>query len=523
MRDGRILAVGSAADLERWRGPETRTMDLAGGFAMPGLIDVHNHHAHAGRAELYELAFPNTASLDDIVDAVRRYAATRGPDEWIVGSNWGTGLLDELSRPAARRALDDAAGGRPVLLTDDSHHNRWASSRALTLAGIDARTPDPEAGHILRDPATGEPTGVLLEAAGLLVEAVAAPAVALTAEQDRAASARGIEILHSYGITAFQDAAISLPQMRALAALDADGGLDAWVVSSMTVNDQIFGYAELGDALLAHRDELTTTHHRPDFVKIFLDGTPPAHSGAFLDPYLPSAEYGDDFHGGTTMPAEELLDWLRRTAAQGVSAKIHCTGDASVRMVLDAVETIRAEGHTRPIYQIAHGQFIAAEDLPRFAQLGVVADISPFLWFPGVIADALGTVRPAEEVAGLQPNRSLIDAGALVAGGSDWPVSETPNPWEGIQGLVTRADPSGRRPGTLGPEQAITLAEAIEVFTVNGARAMGLDDTTGSLAPGLSADFAVFDDNPFALPVEKLVHLRPRATYFAGRAVHRRE
>jgi len=259
-------------------------------------------------------------------------------------------------------------------------------------------------------------------------------------------------------------------------------------------------------------------------VKIFLDGTPPARTGAFLEPYLPADEHDSaPWHGGTTMPAEELLGWLRRTAALGISAKIHCTGDASVRMVLDAVEAVRAEGHTEPIYQIAHGQFIAPEDLPRFAQLGVAADISPFLWFPGVIADALSTVRPAEEVAGLQPNRSLLDSGALVAGGSDWPVSETPNPWEGIQGLVTRADPSGRRPGTLGPEQAITLAEAIEVFTVNGARAMGLADTTGSLAPGLSADFAVFDDDPFALPVDELVGLRPRATYFAGRAVHRRE
>lgn len=523
VRDGRIVAVGSTDAIERFRGPGTQTVDLAGGFAMPGLVDVHNHHAHAGRAELFELTFPNTASVDEIVEAVHGHAATLPPDAWIVGSSWGTGLLDALGRATARHALDAAAEGRPVLLTDDSHHNRWASTRALELAGIDAHTPDPVGGSIVRDPGTGEPTGVLLEAAGLLVEAVAAPAVALSPEQDERASARGIEILHTYGITAFQDAAISLPQMRALAALDGRGELDAWVVSSMTVNDQIFGYDDLGEALIAHRDELTGEHHRPDFVKIFLDGTPPARTGAFLEPYLPVDDHDHShWHGGTTMPADELLGWLRRTAALGISAKIHCTGDASVRMVLDAVEVVRAEGHLEPIYQIAHGQFIAPEDLPRFGRLGVVADISPFLWFPGVIADALGTVRPAAEVAGLQPNRSLIDTGALVAGGSDWPVSETPNPWEGIQGLVTRADPSGRRPGTLGPEQAITLAEAIEVFTVNGARAMGLGDTTGSLAPGLSADFVVFDEDPFALPVDELVGLRPRATYFAGRAVHRR-
>lgn len=522
VRDGRILAIGPAEEVEALRGPGTETLDAGEGAVLPGLVDVHNHHAHAGRAELFELTFPNTASLAEVLEAVRAYAAGKGADEWIVGSSWGTGLLDELAHASARRALDEAAGGRPVLLTDDSHHNRWASSRALELAGIGPDTPDPDRGVIVRDPETSEPSGVLLEAAGLLVEAVAGPAVALTPEQQQRASARGIEIAHGYGITAFQDAAISLEQMRALKALDDRGELTAWVVSSMTVNDQIFGYAELGDALIAHREELTGEHHRPDFIKIFLDGTPPAHSGAFLHPYLPAEGYGDHFQGETTMPAEELLGWLRRTAAQGISAKIHCSGDAAVRMVLDAVEAVRAEGFTEPLYQIAHGQFIAPEDLPRFAELGVAADISPFLWFPGVIADALSTVRPAEEVNGLQPNRSLIDSGALVAGGSDWPVSETPNAWEGIQGLVTRADPTGQRPGVLGPEQAITLPEAIEVFTINGARAMGLGGVTGSLEPGKSADFVVLDRDPFSVPVEELARLRAERTYFAGRPVFAR-
>nr|WP_308116566.1 amidohydrolase family protein [Leifsonia poae] len=370
VREGRILALGSAAELEHHRGPATTVLDLGGASVLPGFVDVHNHHAHAGKADLFELTFSSGAGTAEILEAVRVAAAGRGPNEWIVGSSWGTGLLDELSHASARHGLDAAAGGRPVLLTDDSHHNRWVSSRALEEAGITAATPNPESGVIVRDPDTGEPSGVLLEAAGLLVEAVAQPATRLTPEQHQAASARGIEIAHSYGITAFQDAAISLDAMRALRALDDRGELHSWVVSSMTVNDQIFGYTELGDQLIAHRDELRSDHHRPDFIKIFLDGTPPAHSGAFLDPYLPSEAHGAHFHGATTMPAEELLGWLRHTAGLGISAKIHCSGDAAVRMVLDAVETVRTEGHAEPLYQIAHGQFIHPSDLPRFAALG---------------------------------------------------------------------------------------------------------------------------------------------------------
>jgi len=521
--DGRVLAVGTESEIAALRGEGTEIVNAGGRFVMPGLVDVHNHHAHAGKADLFELTFSGDADYDAVLDAVRGYAAGLGPDAWIIGSSWGTGLLDRLARGAARRDLDVASGGRPVLLTDDSHHNRWASAEAMRRAGIDASTPDPARGSIVRDPDDGEPTGLLLEAAGLLVEAVAQSATRLSAEQWVQASARAIDIVHSYGITAFQDAAISLPTMRALKTLDDRGELTAWVVSSLTVNDQIFGYAELGDALIAHRDEVRGPHHRPDFIKIFLDGTPPAHSGAFLQPYLPDAAHGAHFHGETTMPADELRGWLLRTAEQGISAKIHCSGDAAVRMVLDAVAAVRAAGFTAPLYQIAHGQFIAPEDLPRFTELGVSADISPFLWFPGVIADALGTVRPADEVAGLQPNRTLIDSGALVAGGSDWPVSETPNAWEGIQGLVTRADPSGQRPGTLGAQEAITLAEAIEVFTINGARAMGIGDTTGSLEAGKSADFVLLDRDPFATPETELAGTRVLETWFAGERVFVRD
>jgi len=517
---GRLLAVGTDAEALAFAGERTERRALDGAFLMPGLVDVHNHHALAGRTDLFELSFSSSGSVEEVLAAVREYAAELPADAWITGGAWGSNLRTAISNEATRARLDEASGGRPVMLMEDSRHNRWANTRALELAGITADSDPGEGGVIELDPVSGQPTGVLLESAGLPVEEAMARTRRLSAEQHRAASRRGVELLNSYGVTAFQDAAVSLEILEALRALDADGELDAWVVSSLTVNDQIFGYDPVGEGLVWQGEAFRTEHHRPDFVKIFLDGVPPARTGAFLEPYLPDDAHGDHFLGETTLPPEELWGWLRRTAERGLSAKIHCSGDAAVRLVLDTVARLRAEGFTETRYQVAHGQFVAESDIPRFAELGVSADMSPFIWFPGVIPEAIATVLPAERAGRMQPNRALLDAGALIAGGSDWPVSESPNAWEGIHGLVTRADPAGVFPGTLWAEQAITLDEAMAAFTINAAEAMGLGGETGSLVAGKSADFVVLDRDPFAHPAEELVRTTVAETWFAGRRVY---
>ncbi|WP_125611240.1 amidohydrolase [Specibacter cremeus] len=517
VKDGKVLATGSEAELAR--GADTAVVDLHGAYVMPGLLDVHNHHMLAGQMDLFELDVPPTLGLDEFLTAVADYAAGLEPDAWIVGGSWGSGLMAALNTAEALARLDAATGGRPALLKDDSKHNRWANTRAMELAGIDAATAEPDGGQILKDD-DGRPTGVLIEAGGVLVEkTLAALQPVDTADLARAA-ARGMEILHSYGVTGFQDAAASLQLMRALKTLDDDGALRAWVVTSMQANDFIFGTTPLGEDIIAHREETRSPHHRPDFIKIFLDGVPPAGTGAFIEPYLDGVGFPECHCGTTTMDPAELERWLLGTAERGISAKIHCTGDASVRLVLDTVAKVRAAGFTAPKYHIAHGQFVHPDDIPRFAQLDVTADISPSLWFPGVISEAIATVLPAERAQHMQPNRALLDAGARIAGGSDWPVSVSPNAWEGIYGLVTRADPTGEFPGTLWPEQAITLEEAIAVYTTASAEAMGLDDVTGSLAPGKSADFVVLSDNPHAIDIDQVRHITARQTWFAGQRVY---
>ncbi|WP_295034864.1 MULTISPECIES: amidohydrolase [unclassified Microbacterium] len=517
VRDGRIAAIGSRAEVDALRGDGTRVLELGGAAVYPGFVDVHNHHALAGRTELFELTLPPSLTLDEILDRVREKAATLPEDAWIIGGVVASTLLPSLQSTAVRLRLDEAAGGRPVVIAEDSRHNRWASSRALELAGI---TPDtiPAGGVTILDPDDGTPTGVLLEAAGIPVQEAYDRSGGLTTAQHRAASAHGVHLANRYGITAFQDAGVSTDILGALRDLDADGELDAWVVSSLLVNDEIFGFDPVGSPLIARGEEFRTAHHRPDFVKIFLDGVPPARTASFLEPYVADAVHGAHFHGETTMTFDELHGWLRQVAERGLGAKVHCTGDGSARLVLDVAERLRADGFTTPI-QIAHGQFLADSDIPRLAALDVVADISPFIWFPGIIPQMLTEVL-GERAEHSQPNRALIDAGALVAGGSDWPVSESPNPLEGIQGLVTRADPLRRAPGTLWPEQAITAEEALQVFTRNAAVAMGLGAETGSLEVGKSADFVVLDRDAIAGPADAIIDAQVLATWFAGREVY---
>ncbi|MBB4930545.1 hypothetical protein F4561_001365 [Lipingzhangella halophila] len=517
VEDGVLTDLGEEPETARTRAG----VDLDGAFVMPGFVDVHNHHAVAGRAELFELTFPPEAGVDEILAAVSARAAELPGDAWITGGSWGSGLLDLLNRSETLARLDAASAGRPVALSDDSHHNRWVNSAAMAAAGLESDSEQPDTA--LRDPVNGTLTGVLLESAGLAVMAAHERAAPLTAAQHEACSAHGVARLNRFGITAFQDAATSLRALEALHALDERDELHAWVVASMPVSDETFGTSPVGAELIARGEEFRTRHHRPDFVKVFLDGVPPARTGAFLEPYLPDAVHGAHHRGETILGPAELYSALSHAAERNLGAKVHCTGDASVRLALDTVARLRREGFADTPFQIAHGQFVAEDDIPRLGDLGVSADISPFLWYPGVIPDAIASVLPAERARRMQPNRSLIDSGALVAGGSDWPVSASPNPWLGIQGLVTRADPTGTVPGALWPEQAITLPEAIAVFTANAAAAMGLGAVTGTLAPGRSADFVVLDRDPFAAPIDTLADTRVLQTWFAGRCVFEAE
>jgi predicted amidohydrolase YtcJ len=522
IKDGVILAVGSELEVAAYGGAGTRVVDLRGAMVLPGIVDVHNHHTRGGQAELYEINVSPTMRFEQVCEAVRAYAARTPPGEWIVGGIWGSDLVGRLEHLEARRALDAASPDHPVMLRDDSQHNRWVNARALDLMGIVGDTPDPPQGTIVRDPQSGEAVGLLLEKASAMAERTVRRTIADGAERDLASTRRAVSILNSYGVTAFQDANTMLPFLTALRTLDAAGSLTAWCVASLPALDSTYGPDVYGDALLAMREEFRSRHVRPNFVKLFMDGVPTTRTAAMLDPYIATALNGCCYRGDALISIPELVRWIAKCEKLGMAAKIHCTGDAAVRDTLDAIDVVRSFNGPGPAHQIAHASFIDPADIPRFKALNVVADLSPIIWYPGPIVAAIMAVVPAERASRYWPNRDLLESGALLAAGSDWPVMPQPDPWLGIQGMVTRRNPDNKTPGALWPEQALDLADVIEIYTVNAARAMGLGALTGSLEAGKSADFIILDRNLFDQPAEHLAATKVIATYFEGRPVYER-
>jgi predicted amidohydrolase YtcJ len=522
IRGGKIVAVGSDADVLKWRGAATETNDLAGRMMMPGLVDVHNHHTRGGAMDLYDVTFQAYHSFDEILKLVKARAEKLPAGEWICGGIWSSELIGRLRQMEAKAALDAVSPDNPVMLRDDSMHNRWVNTRALEIMGVTADTPDPADGEIIREPRTGKPVGLLFEKASALAERAVARGINDSASRDIASTRRAVEILNSYGVTAYQDANTTLPMLKALSALDRNGELNAWCVASLPAFDTLSGTDVYGDELIARRDEFRSLHVRPDFVKLFMDGVPMTRTAAMLAPYAPD-EQGHAVLCRSFIAIPELVRWIAKTEKLGLAIKIHCAGDAAVRDTLDAIEIVRDFHGPGPAHHIAHAGFIDPDDIPRFKKLNVVADLCPAIWVPSPIISAIQAVTPGDRGSRYWPNRDLHEAGALMAAGSDWPVVGLPDPWFGLEGMVTRRNPRGSYPGALWPEQALDLATVIEIYTANPARAMGLGGLAGSIEVGKSADLIVLDRNLFECAPDDLADTKVLSTYFEGRLVYSRD
>jgi predicted amidohydrolase YtcJ len=524
VRGGRIIAVGDEAAVRPLLGEGTRVLDLEGRMAMPGIVDVHTHMMMGGQAALFELRISNMERRDSILQKVRSAAEKTPEGKWVIGAQWGSDLIATINTEESLRLLDEASLGRPVLLRDDTYHNRWVNTAAMRLAGVTAANADPEQGSFGRDPKTGALTGLMIESASGMIERAIVSSGHYTDEMDRAAMAHSIATLNEHGVTAFLDAAAMQPVMAALKGLDDRGELTAWACAAMPVTEPSFMFGIAGEELFALRETFRSAHVRPDFTKVFLDGVPGARTAAFHEPYTPDPVFGCCFRGTTLASVPELVRWVGRCEKLGLSVKIHCAGDAAVTQALDAIDVVRSfNGPTKLTHHIAHASYIAPGDIRRFAELGVAADLSPFIWYPTAFLEGHKQTMGVERATRFWPNRDLLAAGTLMAGGSDWPVIPNPDPWNGMEGLVTRQNPSGDFPGeSLWPEQALDIATVLEIFTINSARVMGLDGTIGSLEIGKSADFIVLERNVLEVPSDEIADTKVLSTWFEGRKVYER-
>lgn len=518
VRQGRIEFVGTNAQAQAFVGSRTKVIDLQGRLMLPAISDIHAHPIEASYEILYRCTIPPGAGVDAVIAAVAGCAAKAKPGAWIVGGAWPSALLGDLENPENLARLDAASKGFPVLLRDDTAHNRWVNSRALALAGITPQSQAPAGGtYVTKD---GRLTGLLKEPPAWQALTKLAPPGGK--EQLVHAAQFAASTLNRLGVTSVQDAFVTRDYMNAWVGADrSKAGLNLRVIASLASDNA--GDEDAGFVKPEEANQWRSAHFRPDFVKVFLDGVPMAHTAYMRAPYAPDDVHGHDYVGIPHYTPEQLKDKLLALDRQGISVKMHAVGDGAVHEALDAIESVRAkERPGRSILQIAHITFLDKADLPRFAQLNAVVDMSPMLWYPAPFTPLFDKVVGPERTQQSAPIRSLFDAGALVAAGSDWPAARPlPDPWVGIEGMVTRRDPEGRMPGVLGPQEAVSLERAILAYTLNPARGMRIDAETGSIEAGKSADLIVLDRNLFKIPVTEIHKTRVLGTWFEGRQVYR--
>ncbi|WP_298821662.1 amidohydrolase [Chloroflexus sp.] len=506
IRNEQVLAVGDEDSVRAVAGPQIEPIDLQGRAVVPGLTDAHVH------VVLYGLARQEVrlTGCPDLATALEQIAATSRrlpPDAWLRGNGWDHTLWG--GRWPTRADLDRVCPDRPAVLWRKDGHSLWVNSRALALAGITAATPDPDGGQIQRDE-HGEPTGILLEAAMELARTIVPPP---TRAERLAALELAIDEALSYGLTGLHVPPSTDPSDGSDTLIDLQGARAAGKLK-LRVLMHIAG-AQLDHAIaLGLRSGLGDDWLRIGGLKLFADGSLGSESAHMLAPYE-----GRNHTGIAVIPPAEVKAIVARANAHGISVAVHAIGDAANRSVLDAISAARLTAARLAFpNRIEHAQILDPRDIPRFAELGVIASMQPIHCIADMaMAERLWGARCATSYAW----RSLLNAGATLAFGSDAPV-ETLDPWAGIHAAVTRQTTDGKPEGGWYPEQQLTVAEALAAYCVGPALAEAAAERKGRLIPGMLADLVVLNGDPFQVPATALHTLRADLTIVGGRVMFER-
>ncbi|WP_303828340.1 amidohydrolase [Asticcacaulis taihuensis] len=534
VKDGRIVYVGEEAGVNAFTGRKTQVIDLKGRMVMPGLIDGHMHPQSGGLRMLncnlnYEsLSIPEfQARIQKCVDEDK----ASGPNDWLEVINW----FEQGAKPAGtvltRAALDGVKTSRPIKVHSSFGHSNLTNTRGLQLAGITRDTPQPKDGVIVRE-ASGEPTGLLQDAAQVLLDKVVPGP---SAERNYQATQLALKAMREQGITSFLDAYTDIETMTAYRTVSKEGGLTtrahfAVLIDSPEDYDADRAIAEVlkEKAEFEQKPDGAKPIMKVDTAKLFLDGvySAPAFSAVMVEPYFENGKPGHNYGPKPYFSQEQLDDTLIRLAAAGLNPHMHADGDGSVRMGLNAVEAMRKvhpADDIRPA--IAHDEIVDPADYKRYAEVGALPVLS-FQWERPSIdimqsMPALGPVRSAL----MEPAGLLEIYGARIVYGSDWPVDAL-DEWLALQIAVTRqaiGEDAVTYPDRLGIDPGLTVAQAVRAITFNAAYSLRQDRETGSLEPGKFADLIVLDRNLFQIKPEEIGDTKVLLTMVGGKIVYEAE
>ncbi len=516
VRAGTITVAGTASDVERVRGPRTRVIDARGGAVLPGFNDPHIH-LFLGALEPGTLDLSEATSLGQVDAAIRLYAAAHPNRQWIVGHGWLYGAFP--GHFPTRQQLDAVLPDRPAFIYSYDYHTAWVNSKALALAGITKATRDPPFGKIEKDPATGEPTGVLKDDAEGLVTRLL-PKVTL-AERLRAL-ADITPKLHRAGITSVQTADSTPDDFVTFDRARAAGTLQLRVYAGVTPRAMfaVNGGVPIRESDIDRLDALRHRYRQDALfkigvVKLFTDGTVEGYTAKLLAPYANNPTSGDFAY-----PAPEFERMVTALDRRGWPMMVHAIGDAAVRLALNAYAHAAAVNPDPPRgrrHRVEHIETISTADLPRFGPLGVIASMHPGGWTgasPGepvisVWAENLGPARAATNGQW----SAIHDGGGRVVIGSDWPAAD----YDTIPRLYAVASPQA---GEENHTTQLSMAAAVEAYTSGPAYAAFEDDIKGTLQPGMLADIVVLSHDVFATPLPPPRDVRVVMTILGGRVVY---
>ena len=519
---GKIVYVGDAAGALELRGPRTRMMDLRGRTVLPGLADAHVHPA-LGEFLNHRLCNVRAFTVEDGLAKLRHCAAAAPPGDWVVGYGWYD--LDNVDFDKVTRAqIDPLDPDRKLAVISKDLHTVWVNSKTLREFGIGRDTKSPPGGEIGRDPAGGEPTGILFDAAGLAVWRKIqheSPYAQPTAELLRSAMAH----LNSFGITSVLDAFADEDAVSAYHQLDTAGKLTMRV--SMAAPVLPSNYRTEVPRIAAHRTQWQSPRVRLDFIKAFGDGNAEVGLASLLNHDGPPETATPGYY--TAVEMQELVALLEQNH---LSIFVHVIGDGAARQVLDAVAAARKLSPSTELrHTLTHLCWVADADLPRFEELGVIANIQEGWLAPAAFGGPPGYDYARSTAAGpigpwlggrLLPYRALRDAGARLAAGSDWFYTEE-NPWITMEAGATSKDPGGTNQQAMLPNDALDLLTLLRARTGGAAYQMFREGETGSIEAGKRADLIVIDQDPWRIPREKLHQTRVVMTFLEGALVYRRE